>query len=246
MRIPIFLAVLQLASLAHAADWNSAVLTAVKSMPRGGGYSVSSKASDALSDSVRISKGRLLVSPRTPSYCSGATYLVLLRVISNARNRGELRIGEDQLRALLPAGQRDGDGVWGRWNANGPGAARLFYELGLGRNFTSFNEARPGDFLKIFWRDAVGASERGHLVIYLGTESKDGEEFVKYWSSNQPEGFGVKSVARSKIARALFSRLEAPERLQKVMQLKPTDAYLAGLLKKESSFAEACRLTGAN
>jgi hypothetical protein len=32
-------------------------------------------------------------------------------------------------------GQRDGEGIWGRWNANGPGTARLFHEMNLGENF---------------------------------------------------------------------------------------------------------------
>ncbi len=86
--------------------------------------------------------------------------------------------------------------------------ARLFYELGLGRNFTDIREARPGDFLKVFWTDAVGQNERGHSVIYLGTEIVDGQEMVKYWSSNKPDGMGTRSVSRKKIAWMLFSRLE--------------------------------------
>ena len=55
-------------------------------------------------------------------------------------------LGEEDpatLTSLLIAHQRDGQGVWGRWNANGPGTARLFTELRLGRNFTDFAEARP-------------------------------------------------------------------------------------------------------
>jgi hypothetical protein len=34
---------------------------------------------------------------------------------------------------IISSSQRDGAGIWGRWNANGPGTARLFYELGLGQ-----------------------------------------------------------------------------------------------------------------
>lgn len=246
MRFPAFLLTLAMAASAIGADWNRAVLDAVRSMPEGGGYSVTREAGEKLRSSAQVSDGKLVVRPEVarPSYCSGATYLVFLKVVAEAHRRGELQLDKEVLKALLPAAQRDGHGVWGRWNANGPGTARWFHELGLGRNFTSFEEARPGDFMKIFWRDAVGANERGHLVIYLGTETIDGREHVRFWSSNKPGGFGEKSVPRSSIARALFSRLERPERLANVSRMPAVDTYLAGLLEKESSFAEACRLSG--
>ena len=138
----------------------------------------------------------------------------------------------------------DGESVWGRWNANGPGTARLFYELGLGRNFTSFSSARPGDFLKIFWTDAVGKKENGHSVIFLGLESVDGVETVRFWSSNRPGGFGESSVPREKIARAIFSRLEHPEKISDWPILPQTDTYLASLLTTVSSFPEAARMSG--
>src|SRR5690606_13330642 len=124
------------------------------------------------------------------------------------------------------------------------GTARLFFELGLGKNFTSFSAARPGDFLKIFWTDAVGKKEHGHSVIYLGHETIEGVETIRYWSSNQPDGFGEKSVPRAKIAQALFSRLELPEELADWKKLPARDSYLAGLLRKESSFEEAQTMSG--
>jgi hypothetical protein len=231
---------------ARAADWNAAVLDAVHRMPAGGGYAVTSEASSLLRAAARTSEGGLTVRPAIarPSYCSGATYLVLLKVVEQAQAGGELQLAPAALAALPPAMQRDGQGVWGRWNANGPGTARLFYELGLGRNFTAWDEARPGDFLKIFWHDAVGSNERGHSVIYLGTEVKGGVEHVRFWSSNKPGGFGEKSVPKAKIARALFSRLEHPERLGEAASLPRSDRYLASLLERESSFAEACRFSG--
>lgn len=139
----------------------------------------------------------------------------------------------------------DGESLWGRWNANGPGTARLFSELGMGRNFTDFASARPGDFLKIFWSDAVGKKERGHSVIFLGLETLNGIEYVRYWSSNQPDGFGEKSVPREKIVRALFSRLENPGGISGWKSLPVRDEYLASLLQTESSFAEAKKLSGA-
>src|SRR5690606_37168739 len=124
-------------------------------------------------------------------------------------------------------------------NANGPGAARLFHELGLGRNFDRYEEARPGEFMKIFWTTEVGSRERGHLVVYLGRRTVNGEERVRFWSSNQPGGYGEKEVPRARIAHALFSRLENPQAFAAAPSLPKTDPYLASLLKVRSSIAEA-------
>ncbi len=139
----------------------------------------------------------------------------------------------------------DGFGAWGRWNANGPGAAGLIHELGAGKNFTDPSAARPGDFLKIFWTDAVGKSERGHLVVFLGFEDREGVAHIRFWSSNKPAGYGEKSIPLSRVARMLFSRITAPETFSRVRSLPPSNAYLAGLLGRVSSFSEACRKTGA-
>lgn len=233
-----------LASSVFAADWNPVVLDAVKSMPSGGGYSATSEASSRLRAAAIAQDGHLVVRPNqaNPSYCSGATYLVLLKVIERAQ--GGLRLSAEQLAILPPAMQRDGQGVWGRWNANGPGTARLFHELGLGKNFTEWSEARPGDFMKIFWTDAVGSNERGHSVVFLGTEMKDGVEYVRFWSSNKPGGYGEKAVPKTKVARVIFSRLEHPERLALAGGLPRSDAYLASLLERPSSFAEAKAMSG--
>ena len=243
MRILLLLTILALSRSAAAADWNAAVLDAVGAMPSGGGFSATSEASARLRAAATVEGGSLRVRPSlaTPSYCSAATYLVLLKVMQRAQAEG---LPAFDAAVLEPAGQHDGEGVWGRWNANGPGTARLFYELGAGRNFTGWDEARPGDFLKIFWRDAVGSNEFGHSVVYLGTSLRGGVEFVSYWSSNKPSGFGVKTVEKSKIARVLFSRLERPERLALAANLPKVDPYLASLLQRKSSFAEACRLSG--
>ncbi|MGC1480425.1 MAG: hypothetical protein WA771_07970, partial [Chthoniobacterales bacterium] len=156
-----------------------------------------------------------------------------------------VRLSAAALAEIAPSPQADGVGVWGRWNANGPGAARLIDLVGAGRSFTDLDSARPGDFLKIFWRDAVGKFERGHLVVYLGKGSVDGEPGVRFWSSNQPGGYGEKVVPRSLIARMIFTRLDSPAAFAAVTELPERDAYLSTLLTAESSFAEACRIVGA-
>src|SRR5262245_53400600 len=147
-------------------DPNRVILSIIDSMPIGGGYSASSAATRDLQSAVQVRAGRLEVNPSAarPTYCSGAIYLVFVRAIQKLLPESVFpgRLNE----ALTIRGQPDGVGVWGRWNSNGPGTACLFHELGLGQNFTSFEAARPGDFMKIFWTQAVGRRERGHSVIF--------------------------------------------------------------------------------
>jgi hypothetical protein len=229
------------------APLNNFVTDAVAAMPAYGGYRANSAAIGCLRRSIQLLDSRLIIDPAqaTPSFCSSATYLVFLSVLNRLNREGAIRLDEATLRALLIQDpQPDGAGVWGRWNANGPGTARLFYETGLGPNFTSLADALPGDFLKIFWNDEIGAREHGHSVVYLGTETKPEGEFVQFWSSNEPDGFGVHSVPRPRIRRMLFSRLETPGQILRVTSLPARDSYLAALLKKSSSVDEMDRMTG--
>jgi hypothetical protein len=224
-------------------DYNALVLRAVATMPAGGGYSTRPDAARALQEAMTLREGGIEVRTQPiPSFCSGATYLVFLQALALAKEK-QAPWKREVLEALLVKGQDDGTGVWGRWNANGPGTARLFFELGLGRNFSDWSQARPGDFMKIFWNEHIGGKESGHSVVYLGTKDLEGIPHVGIWSSNtsNPDGtsgMGVKWYPRSKIHRALFSRLENLEALQKVLQLPVTDRYLADMLRRSSSVEE--------
>lgn len=231
----------------RANDFNAIVLDQIQTMPSGGGYATTRAAHDALLESCVTSPAgiRIQASHAAPSYCSGATYLVFLKTLLVLQNRGAINIGAEAWKALLPARLADGVGIWGRWNANGPGTARLFHELRLGRNFTSYNDAQPGDFMKIFWNNSIGKNERGHSVVFLGLEKKDGVDHVRFWSSNKPNGYGEKSVPKSKVARALFSRLEYPTNLNQITTLPSRDKYLANMLTAESSMEEVHKMTGS-
>jgi len=215
-------------------------------MPSGGKYSVSHFAKIKLESAAHFESGKFFTIPTAPypSFCSGATYIVFIKTIEALRDRGELKLDFATLNQLIIRGQRDGEGVWGRWNANGPGTGRLFHELGLGPNFTDFKQAQPGDFMKIFWNNNVGQREHGHSVIFLGTVKRFGGEYVRFWSSNIPAGYGEKEVPRNKIAFAIFSRLETPANLSRVNNIPATDSYLASLLRKKSNFVEATRMCG--
>ncbi len=220
---------------------NDLILQQIREMPVGGKYSASRTATIRLQSAAHFESGKFFILPdaASPSYCSGATYLVFMKTIEALRDRGDLQLKYETLDQLMIRGQPDGAGIWGRWNANGPGTARLFYELGLGRNFDDFEEAQPGDFMKIFWSPEVGREEHGHSVIYLGTEKKAGLDYVRFWSSNIPFGYGERSVPRTKIVHAIFSRLYAPANLARIEETPAVDRYLASLERVRSSYAEA-------
>ncbi|MEO5668223.1 MAG: hypothetical protein ABIR96_09210, partial [Bdellovibrionota bacterium] len=201
---------------------------------------------------------RVNVDASAPNYCSGATYLVLLKTLQKLEAVKALSLSPETVKALgtAPDGKwlDDGHGVWGRWNANGPGTAGLFSDLGMGKNFSddSFRTARPGDFMKIFWGDDVGKKETGHSVILTsvipeGARGHDVRE-VCFWSSNSNQGFGTKCVERTKLKHIIFSRLTRPEKIADAGRgsLPEKNAYLASLLSHESSIAEALAQTRAS
>ena len=234
------------AQAANADNLNALILEQLRKMPSGGKYSVSHFAKIKLQSAAHFESGKFFVIPKAPypSFCSGATYIVFIKTIEALRERGQLQLDFATLNHLVIRDQRDGEDIWGRWNANGPGTARLFYELGLGRNFTDFEQAQPGDFMKIFWNKNVGRRESGHSVIFLGTVNRPDGEYVRFWSSNIPGGYGEKEVRRSKIANAIFSRLQTPANLSRIHDVPATDSYLASLLRKKSDFAEATKKCG--
>ena len=230
----------------ETAPWNEAIIAAVEKLPLGGGYATTLVARDALQASVAWEDGRPALRPARaqPSFCSGATYLVWLVALAQQQRAARIQLSPEVWRALVVEGQGDGEGIWGRWNANGPGTARLFQETGIGTNFTDIQKAKAGDFLKIFWNDSIGAAEKGHSVVFASTGMANGEETVSFWSSNSPGGYGNKTVPRSKIKRMLFSRLEHPERLDSVLSLPPRDSFLSNLEEKSVSPAEAAKAIG--
>ncbi|HEY2569108.1 MAG TPA: hypothetical protein VGI25_07300 [Candidatus Udaeobacter sp.] len=234
------------ARVSLAGDYNSLILEEIKQMPQGGRYSVSHVAKIRLQSSAHFESGKFFVLPSqaSPSFCSGATYLVFIRAVEALRAQGQLQLDYSTLERLIIRDQHDGEGIWGRWNANGPGTARLFHELQLGQNFNNFDQAKPGDFMKIFWSRQVGRNEHGHSTIFLGMENRPDGQYVRYWSSNIPAGYGEKGVPRSKIAYAIFSRLQTPANLARINNAPFIDTYLASLLRSRSSIAEASAKCG--
>ena len=187
--------------------------------------------------------------------------------------------------------QSDGEGFWGRMNGNGPAVAVTIHELKAGFNFTAFRgakteackeeaneryltddewrnhpiwqQAKPGDFMKIFWNrdDDSGAiigdngmkvdlQEHGHSVIFMGI---DNEGYVTYWSSNGPGenpaemGYSIGRCDKTRIQRVVFSRILYPEKFDNVKKMPPkhTNQYIYDLNgKKHSTTRELKKHTG--
>ena len=230
--------------IASANEANRSIVSILPSMPSGGGSEADAKSRRALEEAIQVRENQLEIKPAAAqtTYSSGATYLVFLQALKALLPPGTL--SGPLAEALMVKGQPDGVGVWGRWNANGPGIACLFDELQLGPNFTSFEDAQAGDFMKAFLADAVGRREHSLSMIYLGREQQNGMEMVRVWSSIKPSGYGEAVIPRARISFAIFSRLEKPANIAQAPELAFKNHYLASLLTTDSSKEEAMAKSG--
>lgn len=234
---------------AVAKTWYIAERNALAQMPQGGSYSTSQEAFENLIDSFQwnANQSQILISPTKaqPSFCSSACYLLLLASLKEWEKSTQQQFPAKVWQALLPyPKQADGVGIWGRANANGPGFAKLIHELGAGFNFEDFKQARPGDFMKIFWSEHIGAKEFGHLTLFLSQQIEEGIPTISFWSSNQPDGYGKKTIPQSQIIRVIFTRITKPEAFMRVTQLPETDEWLQSLLKTAVSPVEVRKQCG--
>ncbi len=234
--------------LACAADFNACILKACSDMPRGGGYAADRAAEVRLARSGVIPdrNGCSLQgcpSAASPTFCSAACYLVLLRALQYWERQEERKVFSAEVWQALRVDERHPDGYlsWGRFNANGPGCAKWVHDLGAGISFTSPALAKPGDFLKIFFSSAAGATERGHFVVFLGIQQINSTPFIVYWSANRrTSGYGVVRIALNdkRIRFLLFTRITRPENIARAPQLPLTDPWLASMLSRTYSFRE--------
>ncbi|MFZ4712459.1 MAG: hypothetical protein ACOYL6_01990 [Bacteriovoracaceae bacterium] len=227
------------------------ILQSIAEMPNKGGYELTDAPALALEksfsweDSLGVLTLELNPNINGPSYCTTATYMVFYKTLQKYWRWTSIIPTKETYSLLKPQMEKDGERLWGRWNANGPGTAKFFYDLKLGTNFEDIKLARAGDFLKIYWNDQVGSKERGHSVIYLGLENLDGIEMIKFWSSNKStDGYSEKLVPRSDAVRMVFSRLDHIENINNVSQLSVNDDFLSSMLSVESNWEELQRVTG--
>ena len=238
MRIFLVIYVIFSSLLYGGGAFQERLLEKVSEMASGGGYSVYRHAFSALDRAVSYQEGSLSVQPHLarPSFCSAATYVVFMAVVQDLIAERKVRLKDEELYLLDYKEEPDGYGFWGRWNANGPGVAKLVHDLKLGDNFEAYEKAEPGDLMKIFWTEEIGRRERGHLVVYLGQrEDEKGQEWVKFWSSNKPSGYGAKEVKKETIKWAIFSRIHHPKRLDRIDRLDSYDEFLGQMLKRDFS-----------
>jgi hypothetical protein len=71
-----------------------------------------------------------------------------------------------------------------------------------------------------------------------------GVECVKFWSSNNPSGYGETIVPKAKVKRAPFSRIETPEALNAVTVIPQRDSYLESMLVSASTVSEMVKQCG--
>lgn len=228
--------------------WEACMAEARVKLGKGGGYACTGK---ALGNFIQAfswnEKKGLQLQPgkARPSFCSSAVYGTLLLALDLWNSgRGENGLDGNAWQALAPRKAPDGAGAWGCANANGPGLAVLIHKLGAGYSFTEWEKAQSGDIMKLWWTEAIGARERGHLTIYLSQT----EDSLTFWSSNQsnPEGkpgYGTKNVPKSTVKHVLFTRITRPEAFANAPSVG-TDPWLGSLLKKTVNMEETLRRCG--
>ncbi len=224
------------------------IFESISEMPRKGGYELTRRPVERLRDAFswrNESELNISTDGATPSYCTTATYMVFYKVMQKYWiQSGKLPLRKT-LEIMKPNLENDGVRLWGRWNSNGPGTAKFFKDAKLGKNFDDIKKARPGDFLKIFWNSEVGKLEKGHAVIYLGSETKNGVEMIKFWASSRiTDGYSERTIPRADAVRMLFSRLESPENMDNLSTLPQTDTFLSSMLTKVSSWSEVRQVSG--
>ncbi|MBR5887457.1 MAG: hypothetical protein IKZ07_04535 [Akkermansia sp.] len=221
--------------------------TISRDMPQSGGYSATPLDVERLAQrgvQWNSQLKSLVIHPgaATPTFCSAACYMVLLRSLQRWEVYAGQRLPHAAWQALdVQENQPDGIGAWGRANANGPGLAKLVHDLKAGVNFSNLQLAQPGDFLKFFWTKEIGVQERGHLVVYLGTEKTNGVLHVKYWSANKPGGFGIKSTPLSRMHNLIFTRITNPQNFARVHKMPEQDSWLRNMQQRSFSFDEVRR-----
>jgi hypothetical protein len=239
-------------------DYNNEILAAIQQMPTGGGYATSPSTEANFRRALRGGN----TSVATPSYCSTATYLVFVKALEGLQKEGKINLSPTALEKLKSGTGTDGKGIWGRWNANGPGTAALFAELGIGTNFTDKTAAKSGDFLKIEWKkqngsshNQVGVVESGHSVVFTRFMDKGTDkEKICFWSSNQEgdnirpyqTGYGEKCTPSARVDSLVFSRLSAPANINKnIEKLPATNTWLASLKTTSDTLENALSGVGA-
>lgn len=208
------------------AEWQSAVVSAIDSFPSLGGYYTGGKPNALFTTTtwqglhaayiMGKSDRRPYFNPQKaqPSFCSSATYSALIKALTMWDTHGV--ICTKAWRNMKPyvgiaddintrgIGQDDGEGFWGRANANGPSIAVLVHELKAGFSYTGYRGAKSdrnkesdtepyltddewradpvwqhavkGDFIKIFWNRNDSKGCDSGAIIGCNSNKYDDQE----------------------------------------------------------------------
>ena len=258
-----------------AEEFRSILIRNIDQFVDGGGYYTKKEYSplfvrtawDGMEQALSLTDGYPVwdLSVLRPSFCSEACYMALLKALSDwDTNRVISPAAWRNLKPYTVEGtawpvQSDGEGCWGRANANGPGFAVLAARLGAGKNlyigsrdeyattaayWERWESVQKGDFVKLFWNRHIGAdetaAEAGHMVIFLSrtrsTLNGRRDDIITYWSSNGSGtnvngGYGITSCRASKIYRAVRTRITNPAAFDRAKEIPPLsrDAWLCAL-----------------
>ena len=226
-------------------DYNRMILDIVHNLPKGGGYDRDHPELPVVASLEIAGRWEMLVRHGHPSHCTSATYSVFAHLAVLLQANRKLNLNGEEIRALeattlMPDGTHlvDGQGAFWIFNSNGAGTAALLHHTGTGFSFRddALTYAKPGDFLKIFWNNNVGASERGHQVVYTGRRIIAGRDMVCFWGSQHQgkkargrggeplyysayedgkvyDGYGEVCRPREDIKGMIFSRVSCMENL---------------------------------
>ena len=207
------LVVLLLAGSAHGKDkvnwnWQHAVLAAIDSFPEHGGYYTGSRPNDlfpkttwrGLHEAFQMSATdeRPTFDPMLaqPSFCSSATYGVLIKALLIWDTRHKIQ--RDAWRNMKPrvgiadqfnpdgVGQDDGVGFWGRANANGPGLGVLVHELGAGYSFTAYRGAKSERNREM--PDERYLTDAEWCALDIWQRAVPGDLMKIFWNRNESRG----------------------------------------------------------
>jgi hypothetical protein len=206
----------------YATGFNLDVLRAVDAVQKtaldGGGYFTGVRADPPESPigyPLALFGRPLLAPPRRTSYCSGASYAVLIEALNRIFGAKPPALTPERAEAMRmqePDGSRREDDVkfWGHWNADhlGDHFALVQYS-GMGR-VVAPKDARAGDFMNIHWKTGIS-----HSVVFLGwyVSKTEGPSMLIWSSQAATNGMADKRVPLSLVAGVKIVRLSNPKAL---------------------------------